>query len=82
MNIWQIVGYVITVILGIGGVGVVVAKYAGKAKKYLHIASEALALLDTVVSAVEDQKIDDLEIAAIKEKAEALMADIKPTTVK
>ncbi len=77
MNLTQMIAAGVTLLLGIGAVGTFIAKYAGKAKKYLHIASEALSLLDTVVSAVEDKTITDAELNSIKTKAEALMADIK-----
>jgi hypothetical protein len=77
MDLNHIIATALTFLAGIGVVGVFIKKYAVKAGKYLSIAKETLDLLDTVVKAIEDQKIDDIEVAKIREEVNALMAAIK-----
>jgi hypothetical protein len=77
MNWGQIVGTIVSFILGIGVVWKAVEKFSPKIKKYISIASESLELLDKVLKAVEDKKVDDTEIADIRKQAEDLMAALK-----
>jgi hypothetical protein len=77
MNWGQIAGVIGSFVLGIGAVWKIVEKFSPKVKKYISVASEALALVDEVLKAVEDKKIDDAEIARIKKEAEDLMAALK-----
>ena len=77
MNWGQIAATLGSFVLGIGVVWKVVEKFSPKIKKYISIASESLELVDKVLKAVEDKKIDDLEIVEIRKQAEDLMAALK-----
>ncbi len=77
MEINQIVAWAVSFVIGIGAVSAFIAKYAGKAKKAISIAKEAIDTLDTVLKAVEDSKVDALEVEAIRKEANELMAAIK-----
>ncbi len=77
MNWGQIVGTIVSFVLGIGVVWKVVEKFSPKVKKYISVATEALSLVDEVLKAVEDKKIDQGEIDRIKKEAEELMAALK-----
>ena len=77
MDWGQIAAVIGTFVLGIGAVWKIVEKFSPKIKKYISIASEALSLVDAVLQAVEDKKIDDTEIARIRKEAEELIAALK-----
>lgn len=66
-----------SIFLGISAVSVVVAKISGKAKKYLSVAREALDLLDETLKAVEDGKVETLEVERIREEGQQLADAIK-----
>lgn len=77
MDWGQIAAVIGTFVLGIGAVWKIVEKFSPKIKKGISIASEALSLVDEVLRAVEDKKIDDAEILRIRKEAEELMAALK-----
>jgi len=77
MDWGSIVAPIVSFVLGIGVVGAFVAKYAGAAKKYLNIATEALSLLNTVVKAIEDKEVTAGEVNLIKDEINDLMAALK-----
>jgi hypothetical protein len=64
-------------VLGITAVWKIVEKFSPKVKRYISIASKSLTLLDKVLLAIEDKKIDEAEIAEIRKEAEALMLALK-----
>ena len=71
---WQIIVTSIgTFVLGIGVVWKFLGKFTPHAKRYIGVAKESLDLLDTVLKAVEDQKIDTIEVEAIRKEAEELI---------
>ena len=57
MNIdWgQIIAPLASFVLGVGVISAFLAKFIGKAKKYIHIAKEALDLVNAIVSALDLQ---------------------------
>ena len=72
-----IIAWAVSLLLTIGVVWKAVSKFSPKIKKSITIAKESLDLLDTVLKAVEDQKVDELEVAKIREEANSLIAAIK-----
>lgn len=76
MDLNTLIAPVATFILGIGIVWKFLSKFTPAAKKYIGIASNALGLLDVVLKAIEDKKIDGVEISAIRKEAEELMVSI------
>ena len=71
---WQVIATSIgTFILGIGIVWKFLGKWTIHAKRYVGVAKEALDLLDVVLKAVEDQKIDTIEVENIRKEAEELI---------
>lgn len=77
MDWTQIIAWVGSILLSMGAVWKIVEKFSPKIKKYISITSEALSLVDEVLKAVEDKKINDTEIARIRKEAEELMAALK-----
>lgn len=73
----QIVAWAGSLLLTIGAAWQVINKFSPKIKKAITIAKESLDLLDSVLKAVEDQKVDDLEVAKIRDEANQLIAAIK-----
>ena len=70
----NLIAPIATFILGLGAVWTILAKFTPAAKKYIKIASEALGLLDSVLTAIEDKKIDNGEIVNIRKEADELLA--------
>ena len=77
MDLGNLIAPIATFILGIGAVWTFLAKFTPAAKKYIGIAASSLALLDKVLKAIEDQKVDDAEIQAIREEANKLIISLK-----
>ena len=59
------IAMVATWIIGIGAVGIAIKKYGPVIRKYIKITREGLDLIDTLLDAVQDDKITDEEIKAI-----------------
>ena len=71
------IAMVATWVISLGVVWKIVEKYSPKIKKYIKVSSEALSLLDTVITAIEDKKIDDIEVDKIREEVNDLMEALK-----
>jgi hypothetical protein len=77
MDLNQIIAWASSIVLSIGVVWKVVETYGPKVKKYVSIAREALEIVDEVLKAIEDKKVDELEIEKIRKNANELMALLK-----
>lgn len=73
----QLIAYAGTALLGVAVVAAFVAKYAAKIGKYINIAKEALDIADTVVKAVEDGKVDELEVKELVKEISDLREVLK-----
>lgn len=71
------ISMIATWIISLGVVWKLVEKYSPKIKKYIKVSSEALSLLDTVITAIEDKKIDDIEVGKIRKEANDLMEALR-----
>lgn len=71
------ISMIATWVISLGVVWKLVEKYSPKIKKYIRVSSEALSLLDTVITAIEDKKIDDIEVDKIRKEANDLMEALK-----
>ena len=73
----NIIAVGVTFVLGIGGVGGVVTKHIGRARKAVTLAKEAFDVMEAVLKAVEDKNVDEAEIKQlIAETKEAKAAFI------
>lgn len=77
MELNQIIAWASSIVLSVSVVWKVVENWGPKVKKYVSIGGKALTLLDKVLTAVEDKKVDELEIEAIRKEANELMEAIK-----
>jgi len=77
MELNQIIAWAGSLIVGIGVVWKVISKFSGKARRYFSIAKNSLDLLTAVLDAVEDQKIDEVEVATIRKEANELITSLK-----
>lgn len=73
----QIVAWGASLLIGIGAVSAFLAKYSGKAKKAVFVAKESIDLLDATLKSIEDGKVDDIEVAKIRDEVNQLMTAIK-----
>ena len=77
MDFNQIAASIGTFILGIGVVWTVLAKFTPKARKYFKIAKEALDIVDSVLTVVEDKTLTTQEIENIAKEAKELKDALK-----
>ena len=68
---------VATWIVGIGAVGVVIKKYGPIARKWVKIIREGMDMVDTLLDALQDDKITDDEIAKVVAEAQAFKDALK-----
>ena len=71
------IAMVATWIVSLGVVWKVVEKYSPKIAKYIRVTRKALDLVDTVLTAVEDKKVDELEVESIRKEANELLEVLK-----
>ena len=56
---------VMTWIVGVGAVGLAIKKYGPKIRRFVKIGNEALDIIDTLLDALQDEKVTDEEIKTI-----------------
>lgn len=66
MNYNEIIAMAVSFVIGIGAVAAFLGKFLPKMEKYLHIAKDALTLLDDAVLALKDGKATPEEIAQLE----------------
>lgn len=76
MDLTHIITLVISAALSVGVISAFVSKYATQAHKYIGLAHRAIAALDDVIGALEDGKISDDEVAAIRKDVEDFKAKL------
>ncbi len=56
---------VATWIIGIGAVSIAIKKYGPKVRRFVKIGRESMDMIDTMLDALQDDKVTDDEIRAI-----------------
>lgn len=77
MDYTQIAGIAVTAILGIGTVNAFVSKYSTKAVKYVHVAYDAIGLVDDIIAGLQDGKLTQDEINKVVADAAKIKADLQ-----
>ena len=70
------VATVATWVISLGAVSVAIKKYGPKIRKFVKIGREGLDLIDTLLDAIQDDKITDEEIAQIVKEVNDFKASL------
>lgn len=73
----QWVAWVSSFLLGVSGAWVVIQKFSPKARKALKISAETIELIEEILSATDDQKIEKHEVELILKRIGDLQAALK-----
>lgn len=76
-----VIAWVLTLILGLGGVAGLLAKYLPLVRRWSSTLAKLLGLLEDVLRAVEDGKVTSDEVSDIRAKVSGLLKDLGTGTV-
>jgi hypothetical protein len=66
-----------TLIVGLPAVGILIKKYGPKIRRFVKIGRGAMDIVDTLLDALQDDKITDDEVAKIIAEVNAFKEDLK-----
>ena len=73
----QILAWVTTAILTIGGIGALLKKYIPVVRRYIKITKEGIDVIDALCDALEDGEVNKEEVAKVLKEAAEFKASLK-----